>query len=347
MESTQPVTGRTSGSTGHPFEPEVRDSWAAPSLPGLEFPGCTPRRLRRRDLETYDGRLEYWDARTETVWVCEPTTPYHEEPSATLAGTLRTIAEVRGSPIKCYGTMDLMLRDSRGEPRGIMQADQSVYLHPLRAVLPGRKAMVIGEHDFPDVVLEVDHTTDARRGKLKLYEAWGFPEVWIQVPDRPSESRPRSRLPGLTVHVLEAGAYRVSEASRAFPGWTAAELHAALDETTPSVDTVAVLERVGAALGAREGTGPDDDPLLRSQRRQGLEQGLEQGLQQGLELGRKQGLTEQRALLRQLAKRKFSPAVADELTSRLEAIDDPGRLARVGAYIIDCADGAALLSRIS
>ena len=339
MESTQPVTGRTSGSAGHPSEPEVRDLWAVPSLPGLEFPGCTPRRLRRRDLETYDGRLEYWDARTETVWVCEPTTPYHEEPSATLAATLRTIAEVRGSPIKCYGTMDLMLRDSGGEPRGIMQADQSAYLHPLRAVLPGRKAMVIGEHDFPDVVLEVDHTTDARRGKLKLYEAWGFPEVWIQVPDRPSESRPRNRLPGLTVHVLDNGAYRVSEASRAFPGWTAVEIHAALDETTPSVETVAVLERVGAALGVRGGTGPEDDPLLRSPRRQGLEQGLEQG--------RKQGLAEQRALLRQLAKHKFNPAVADELASRLNAIDDPARLARVGAYIIDCADGAELLSRIS
>ncbi len=333
MENTQQVTGRPAGSAVRPAGP--RDPRAVPPPAELAFPGCTPRRLRRRDLETYDGRLEYWDARTETVWVCEPTTPYHEEPSATLAATLRTIAEVRGSPIKCYGTMDLMLRDSSGEPRGIMQADQSVYLCPLRAVLPGRKAMVIGEHDFPDVVLEVDHTTDARRGKLKLYEAWGFPEVWIQVPDRPSESRPRNRLPGLTVHVLVDGAYRVSEASRAFPGWTAVEIHAALDETAPSVATVAVLERVGATLGAREGTGPDDDPLLRSQRRQGLEQ------------GRKQGLAEQRALLCQLARRKFGAAVGDELALRLNGIDDPSRLVRVGTDIIDCADGAALLGRIS
>ena len=38
----------------------------------------------------------------------------------------------------------------------------SVYLHPARARLP-RPVLTVGEHDFPDVVLEVDHTTDARR----------------------------------------------------------------------------------------------------------------------------------------------------------------------------------------
>ena len=38
-----------------------------------------------------------------------------------------------------------------------------------------------------------------------------------------------------------------------------------------------MLERVGTALGAREGTGPDDDPLLRSQRRQGYERGRMRG----------------------------------------------------------------------
>ena len=45
-------------------------------------------------------------------------------------------------------------------------------------------AMVVGEDDFPDVVLEVDHTTDVHRGKLALYESWGFPEVWAEVRTR-------------------------------------------------------------------------------------------------------------------------------------------------------------------
>ena len=38
------------------------------------------------------------------------------------------------------------------------------------------------------------------------------------------------------------------------------------NERVRSAGTCAVLERVGAALGAREGTGPDDDPMLRSLR---------------------------------------------------------------------------------
>ena len=131
--------------------------------------------------------------------------------------------------------------------------------------------MVVGEDDFPDVVLEVDHTTDVHRGKLALYESWGFPEVWVEVPDTPSPSRPHRRPSGLTIHVLEHGRFRVAAASRAFPGWRAEEIHLALNEPAPSAQTSAAVERVAAALGAREGTGPDDDPLLRSQRRQGVE----------------------------------------------------------------------------
>ena len=74
--------------------------------------------------------------------------------------------------MECFGCTDLTERDAHGEPQLIMQADQSVYLHPARATLP-RPVLTIGEHDFPDVVLEVDHTTDARRRKLGQYEAWG------------------------------------------------------------------------------------------------------------------------------------------------------------------------------
>ena len=65
-----------------------------------------------------------------------------------------------------------------------------------------------------------------------------------------------------------AGAFQPSATSDAFPGWTAAEVHAAFNETDLSERTFAVLHRVGTALGERDGTGPDDDPMLRWHRRQ-------------------------------------------------------------------------------
>ena len=220
-----------------------------------------------------------------------------------------------------------MVRDADGAPRRVMQADQSLYLRPLSANMPRGTALMVGEHDFPDVVLEVDHATDARRGKLKLYGAWGFPEVWIQVPGAASPSRPKSRLPGLTVYLLDGGAYRVSGESRAFPGWTAGEIHAALDEPVPSAGTIAVLERVGAVLGGREGTGPDDDPLLRSQRRQ----------------AREQSLAAHRETLRRLAEPKFGNATASEFARRLESITNPVLLSEAGERIIACETADELL----
>ena len=189
-------------------------SRAEPASPA--FPGCTPVHLPRAELEHFERRLEYWDAATETAWVCEPVTSYHERPSRLLPQLTVSIARVRGSHIECYGSMDLLRRDPHGEPQLIMQADESLYLHPDRAKLPAA-AMVVGEDDFPDVVLEVDHTTDARRGKLSLYESWGFPEVWVDVPDAPSPNRPRGLRPGMTIHLLEDGRYRVADESQAFP----------------------------------------------------------------------------------------------------------------------------------
>lgn len=123
-----------------------------------EFPGCTPVRLPREDLDDCELRFEYWDAVSETAWVCEPASPYHESPSRCLTGLVTLIARMRGAPIRCFGSMDLLQRDRRGEPQVIMQADESVYLLPGRAG-PGPAAMVVGEDDFPDVVLEVDSHT--------------------------------------------------------------------------------------------------------------------------------------------------------------------------------------------
>ena len=101
------------------------------------------------------------------------------------------------------------------------------------------------------------------------------------MPEAHSESRPRSRRSGLTIHLLEDGGYRESAASRAFPGWTAEEIHAALNEDAFSAETSAVLERVGTVLGEREGTGPDDDPLLGSYRRRSHAEGHAEGRREG------------------------------------------------------------------
>ena len=116
----------------------------------LEFPGCKPVHLPRGEIETYDGRLEFRDARTETALVCEPTGPYHEQPSQTLAALVHGIAGVRGSPIKCYGAMDLLVCDARGRRRGRMAG---LTIHLLKAgvyrvsgesrAFPGRTAQDI------------------------------------------------------------------------------------------------------------------------------------------------------------------------------------------------------------
>ena len=58
-------------------------------------------------------------------------------------------------------------------------------LQPARTI-PHGNDIEVGTDALPDVVLEVDNTTDVRRGKLGLYESWGFREVWVEVPDEPA-----------------------------------------------------------------------------------------------------------------------------------------------------------------
>ena len=86
----------------------------------------------------------------------------------------------------------------------------------------------------------------------------------MEVPDAPHRSRPRNRPSALTIHVLcgETGRYAEAAASRALPGWTAAEIHLALNEPQRSAETWQALERVGRALGEREGNAPGDDPIM-------------------------------------------------------------------------------------
>ena len=225
-----------------------------------DFPGCESFHLPADELDHYEYRLEFWDGATETAWrVCEGASIQHEEPSGLLAQVTERVAMLRGSRIACYGSGSLVRRDATGRKRWLMQADQVLYLHPGRVRLAG-PAIDVDRDPLPDVVLEVDHTTDVRRRKLGIYKESGFPEIWVLVPWESSVRRP-----GLAIHVRRGGVYREEGESRAFPGWRAEEIFQALTEAPMSEGARRALERVALAMGAREGTKPEDDPFMRSQ----------------------------------------------------------------------------------
>ena len=320
-----------------------------------DFPGCDPVSLPTWEhVWAYEGRIEYWSAETGTAWVLRDAGPVHEIPPHLLSELLTRISLERGSRIRCAGAVYLMERRQDGRPRQVLVADQTIYLD--REIwTPRDPAIVKGEDPLPDVLLEVDHTTDVRRNKLPVYEAWGFPEVWVDTPDAPSPNRPRRVRPGLTIYVLDDGRFRTAGESHAFPTWTAARIHAALNETHLSPHTLTDLTRVGRRLGEREGTTPDDDPQMNRHRRQAHDQGRRTGhaagRAEGLAQGRAEGLAEalarERAVLGRLAARKFDPRTAARVAEALAAIDDPHRLTRIGDLIIECDSGDAVLARLS
>ena len=346
-----------------PAGPEPKP--AAAKAPEFDFPNCDPVPMTWPQLLRHDGRIEYWDARFNTAWVLRDGATFtHEAPCSVLAELLSRLSQERGARVRCYGHAFLMVRDLRGRPSRIMCADQTIYLNPkpFRSATDS-DAVVIGSDPLPDVVLEVDHTTDVRRAKLGLYAAWGFPEVWVETPDKPARSRPGNVRPGLTVYRLEGGAYEEAEASVAFPLWKAPLIHRALNEERISEGTLRELVRLGRLLGRQAGTGPDDDPQLSAHRRwahrqgvaqgregglqdgrkEGRQDGLREGRQAGFESGRRQGLAEQRALLASMVERKFDAAAAQLFAERLGEVDQPERLVQAAGWIIECDELSELL----
>ena len=356
-DSAPPPSGGSGTGPARPSDGPARPS-VADTPP--DFPGCDAIPMTRREYERNQERLEFWDARREIAWkVREPTTAYHEHPLTRLAVLAGRIASVRGSPIECVGTVSLIRREAAGQYRWVMQPDQLVYLDWARS-RPAGRVIEVDEDTLPDVVLEVDHTTDVRRWKLKLYMECGFPELWVSVPHETSV-----RKPGLTIHVREGDGYRVSEESRAFPGWRVEEIHRALTEPRLSGKVWQALERVGRAMGAREGTRPDDDPLTRSlnasAREEGRSEGLAEGRSEGFTDGRSEGYAEGRL------EGRASGCRAGRLAERVEAVravlrsrgiapamdfaEEPERLAAppleaVLAAALACADEADFRRRL-
>ena len=185
-----------------------------------DFPGCESFHLPASEIDHYEGRLEFWDGYAETAWKIPETPIQHEGPSRKLTQMAGQFAMMRGSAIECFGSSDLVRLDATGHKRWLMQADELLYLHrDLWSRLQG-PAIDVDEDPLPDVVLEVDHTTDVRRRKLDTYKESGFPEIWVLVPWEASV-----RAPGLAIHVRRGAGIREEGESRAFPGWKAEEVY--------------------------------------------------------------------------------------------------------------------------
>lgn len=239
-------------------EPHADPPSRAPAEAQPHLPGCESFSLTANEIESYDERIEFWDGLSGTAWRVRDVSSWHEQPGQRLAMLAARMASVRGAPIECFGSTSLARLDAAGRPRQILQADNAVYLHPAQWKTRGR--VRVDDGPLPDVVLEVDHTTDVRRWKLGKYQSWGFPEIWVLVPSKRSR-----RAPGLAIHARgPGGGYRQAPESTAFPGWTEGEVYRALTEEPLSAASWQALERVGRVLGKRDGTTPEDDPLTRS-----------------------------------------------------------------------------------
>lgn len=307
------------------------------------FPGCDAVRLTAAQLEEFDRHIEYWDERSGVAWVVREPSIEHERPGFRLAVLVHRIGQVRGAPIVSYGAMAIENR-TRPDNRQLMAPDQAVFMDARRAAAQ-RSPVLVEAGDGPDVVLEVDYTTDIRRRKRDEYEAWRVQEVWMAVPIESARRRP-----GVTIYALDActGRYREAEASEVLLGWTTAEIHQALNEPDISAETWASVLRVGRALGERDGTEPLEDPLHGSLLRDARAAGTREGRAEGREAAMKESLAalaaERAAAVRAILARRHlrCPPGIPAATPELATADAE----RVVAIAFECSSVRDLLNRL-
>ncbi len=257
----------------------------------LTFERCDPVPLNYEQYVHHrerKRRFELWDRDTQTAWeLRDRSTGLHARPIQVLGAMMTLMGAVRGVDVFCSGDRGLALLDDDGRRR-VLHPDQAVYL-TRPTFYDGEGDIPVNESGMPSVVMEVDNTTDTRKGKLALYEDMGVPELWIEVPELWREwpgaklpVRPAGLVPGLTIFLLEGGEYRESPTSRAMLGWPADDIHEALNKLPGlTVRHYAVIEELGRRFGAHKGTGPDDHPLMRSMRRESRDEGIAQGMLEG------------------------------------------------------------------
>ena len=184
-----------------------------------------------------------------------------EPPALGLTELAGRIAAMRGAGISVFRAKVLRVLDGDGKSRRIGPAREIAYTHSTSTRVAG-EAVEVAEDELPEVVLQVDLTADGRHRRLSRYEKWGFPEVWIEVPERRALSRIEPA-PGLAIHLLTRVGYVQSPTSKAFPSWSADEIHTALNEREGrmSAATAAALRRVGRLMRADAGADAEEDAI--------------------------------------------------------------------------------------
>ena len=259
-----------------------------------DFPGCAPVPMTVEQFRSYDGRVEYWSRDRGMAWILRDASPDHESAGSILPALITRMSMERGSTIRCWGALRMVVCDRFSQLSEGMHPDQSIYLRPERWTPSGRET-VIGEDPPPDIVLETDHTTDVRRKKLGVYRRWRVPELWVETPDAPTPSRPRGLAVGLSIYVLQGKRYVQKTESAALPSWRADQIHRALNEPTPSAQTIEDVMRVGRLLGDSDGTGPMDDVQIAGYMRRAHEVGQQAGYGDGHRAGLSEGRAEGQA----------------------------------------------------
>ncbi len=141
----------------------------------------------------------------------------------------------------------------------------------------------------------------------------------------------------------------VEEVLATYPGSPHAELRWAFREwIIGAVEAWGFQEEVLARVNSLQEAGEMYATIKEEKRRmhEEFEESKKRALHEGRAKGRAEGRAEGRAtLVCRQARRKFGGDTAKQLSTFLEGISDPDRIARVGDWILDCEDGADLLAR--
>ena len=152
----------------------------------------------------------------------------------------------------------------------------------------------------------------------------------------------------------------VEEVLATYPGSPHAELRRAFREwIIGAVEAWGFAEEVLARVNSLQEAGRMYATIEEEKRRmyatieeekrrmhEGFEESKKRALREGIGQGRAQGRAEGRAtLVCRQARRKFGGDTAKQLSTLLEGISDPDRIARIGDWILDCDDGADFLAR--